>query len=237
MKAKGSHLKRNSISLGIAAVILLVIVGLSYRQWKQYTVANVQAAQTREVIQSVDKLLLSLVDAETGQRGFLLTGENRYLEPYNQAIQTIPAELAKLNQFLASRPNESSNVSRLKSLVDQKLSELRQTISLRQTQGIAPAVNVVISDQGKTTMDEIRSVCAEIQSGQHPFENQASLDREAAARITLLATTSGALILLLFFVAGFAPLTIRDPQPKTRPWPVAYGCARAATSRGFPHYQ
>jgi CHASE3 domain len=72
--------------------------GVFLLAWREYTVANAQAAQTREIIDSVDKLLLSLVDAETGQRGFLLTGEDQYLEPYNQAIQIIPAELAKLNQ-------------------------------------------------------------------------------------------------------------------------------------------
>src|SRR5438477_12843716 len=111
MSAKRLRSKRSSISLGIAAVILLFIVGLSYRQWLQYTVANAQAAQTREVAGSVDRLLLALVDAETGQRGFLLTGEDRYLEPYNQAIQAIPNELSKLNALLSARPNESDNVS------------------------------------------------------------------------------------------------------------------------------
>src|SRR5438128_1464372 len=143
MSTNGLPSNRNRISLGIAAVVLLLIVGLSYRQWTQYTVANAQTAQTREILESVDRLLLALVDAETGQRGFLLTGENRYLAPYNHAVQAIPADLAKLNGLLASRPAELANVSRLKNLIDQKLSELRQTISLRQTQGATPALDVV----------------------------------------------------------------------------------------------
>jgi CHASE3 domain sensor protein len=64
---------RNNALLGIAALILLVIVGFSYREWKQYSRANAAAAETREILDSVDRLLSSMIDAEAGQRGFLLT--------------------------------------------------------------------------------------------------------------------------------------------------------------------
>src|SRR5262245_27826846 len=69
--------KRNSRLIASAAIIVLVS-GLSYSQWRQYDIANAEATRTRDVIQTVDRLLLVLVDAETGQRGFLLTGEERY---------------------------------------------------------------------------------------------------------------------------------------------------------------
>src|SRR5262245_45237955 len=141
MNKKVIRSKRNGILFGLAAFILLLIVALSYTQWKQYAVANAQATQTGEIVQSVDRLLLSLVDAETGQRGFLLTGENRYLEPYTQATQTVPVEVAKLRSLVASQPSELANVERLSRLVDQKMSELGETISLRKTQGVAPALD------------------------------------------------------------------------------------------------
>jgi methyl-accepting chemotaxis protein len=168
------HPKRNRLLLAISAVILLVIVGLSYNQWRQYAVANAEARRARDVTQSVERLFLTLVDAETGQRGFLLTGEDRYLEPYSRAIQSIPVELSQLTGLLALRPSESANVSRLSSLVNDKLSELRQTISLRQTQGTAPALDIVLSDDGKRRMDEIRTVCSEIQANESVLWNQAA---------------------------------------------------------------
>src|SRR5438128_1392340 len=174
MSTKGSRsgrLRRNNAALGIAALILLVIVGFSYREWMHYSQANADAAATREILDSVDRLLSSMIDAETGQRGFVLTGESRYLEPYNQAIQAIPVEFANLQRLLAPRQNESGNVTRLNNLVDQKLAELRQTIALRQTRGIAPALDVVLSDQGKRTMDEIRSICSDIQRRQSSAQN------------------------------------------------------------------
>ena len=134
----------------------------SYREWQQFKRANVEAAQTRDAVDSIDQLLSSVTDAETGQRGFLLTGEDRYLEPYNQALQVIPNQLGTVRRLLAGRANEPGNLARLNSLVDQKLAELRQTIDLRRSQGLASAMAVVLSDRGQRAMDEIRALVAQI---------------------------------------------------------------------------
>ena len=87
----------NRAMFAIAALVLMVMVAMSYREWKQYSRANADAARTREIVDSIDDLLSSLIDAESGQRGFLLTGEERYLEPYNQALQALPEQLSHLN--------------------------------------------------------------------------------------------------------------------------------------------
>jgi PAS domain S-box-containing protein len=172
---------------------------------------------------------LTLVDAETGQWGFLLTGEDRYLGPYNSAIESIPMELSQLGGLLALRPSESANVSRLSSLVNEKLSELSQTISLRQTQGMAAALDVVLGDEGKRRMDEIRAVCSEIRVNESVLWNQAAQEREAAARIALLMTTVAGLILFFVFAFGIEPITTADLSVKVRPWPVTYGTAVIGT--------
>ena len=131
--------RRNTAVLGIAAVVLMAVVGLSYREWRRYSRAVANAAQTRAIADSVDRLQASLLDAETGQRGFLLTGEDRYLEPYNRSLNEIPAELsaacrASLQRALASPPT----AARLNALTADKLAELRETVELRRTRGIAP---------------------------------------------------------------------------------------------------
>ena len=152
---------RNTALSGIAALALMAVVGLSYREWRQYSRANADAAQTRAILDSIDRLLTSLIDAETGQRGFLLTGEDRYLEPYNRAIQEIPAELSAASRLLAARSGQSASVARLNVLTADKLAELRQTIELRRGagSGLAPSLNI---DRGQQTMDEIRASVAQI---------------------------------------------------------------------------
>ena len=211
--------------LGVAALVLSAVVALSYRQWEQFRRANVQAAQTRDVIDSIDQLLSSVTDAETGQRGYLLTGEDRYLEPYNQALQVIPDQLGMVKRLLAGSASESGNLARLSNLVDQKLAELRRTIDLRRMQGLAPAMTVVLSDQGERAMHEIRALVAQIRRSELSSQAQASTEGEAAAGTALLAAVAGSLMLLFLLAFGLEPLASPDPQAQRRSWPLRYGVA------------
>ncbi|MBI4904003.1 MAG: PAS domain S-box protein, partial [Acidobacteria bacterium] len=215
--------------LGIAGLVLMVIVGLSYREWAQYSRANTDAAQTREIVDSAERLLSGLLDAETGQREFLLTGENRYLGRYNQALQSVPSELAQLKGMLAARPAEADNAARLSDLVSRRLEHLRQTIQVRRTQGLAAATAEVLSGEGKRMMDEIRTLCAQIQRTETSAQNQASLEGEAAARGVLLVTVAGSLVLLFFLAVGLGPFVSGDHQTDPGRWFVRYGAAVLAT--------
>ncbi len=92
--------------------------------------------------------------------------------------------------------------ARLNSLVHQKLTELRRTIDLRRTQGAAPALAIVLSDEGKQAMDEIRSIWSDIRAAQYSELAAAQGVAESAARTAFLITIVGSLVLLGFFVAG-----------------------------------
>jgi len=217
--------RRNTATLGVAALALLGMVGVSYHEYRQYSRANADAAQTREVGDSVHALLSGLTDAETGQRGFLLTGEERYLNPYNRATGAIPDQLAHLKSLLATRPGESANVVRLDSLVDQKLAELRNTIELRRKQGPQAALDMVLSDQGKRLMDETRAVGAEIERQEISAQSQPSAEGQAAAGTALLVTVAGSLVLLFLFAFGLEPFASPEPLAWRRSWPLRYGAA------------
>ena len=219
-----------TVVLGVAALVLMGMVGVSYHEWRQYRRANADAARTREILNSVDGLLSSMLDAETGQRGFLLTGEDRYLEPYNQAVSAIPNQLAHLKSLLGARPGESEDIARLNRLVDQKLTELRRTIELRRTQGLQGTLAVVLTDQGQREMAQIRSLSAEIEGRESSVQARASQDGEAAAGTALLMTAAASLILLSLLAFGFEPFASPDPQAKQRSWPVRYGAAVLAVA-------
>ncbi len=220
----------NRAMFGIAALALLAVVAFSYRQWEQFQRANAEAAQTREVVDSIEQLLSSVTDAETGQRGFLLTGEDRYLQPYNRAIQVIPNQLDTVKRLLAGRAGESSNLARLESLVAEKLAELGQTLDLRRTQGLSPAMTVVLSDRGQRTMDQIRALVAQIRRTELSSQAQASTEGEAAAQMALVAVVAGSLVLLFLFAAGLEPFIGTDLQAKGRSWILRYGAAVLAAA-------
>jgi len=213
---------------GVAALVLLAVMGLSYRQFRQYSRANADAAQTRNIVDSVDQLLESLVSAETGQRGFLLTGEDRYLEPYNRAIQEIPAELSTVSRLVAGHAGQSARAARLNALSLDKLAELRESIELRRSRGFAPSRDMLLSGRGQQTMDEIRALCAQIRRTEIATQSQASSEGEAAAGTALLATITGSVVLLFLFSFGLEPFASPESQAWRRSWPVRYGAAVSA---------
>lgn len=217
--------RSNTAMFGIAALILLAIGAFSYRESRQYHQANAEATLSREIVGSVDALLSNLVDAEAGQRGFLLTGDNRYLDPYNRAVQAIPHDLTDLKSLLAARPGEQAKVAPLDSLVDEKLAELRDSIERRRTQSAQAAVALVLSDQDLHTMRQIRALCTEIKRDEGSAQSNASAEGEAAAQTALLATVAGSLVLLFLFAFGLEPFASPDPQANRRSWPLRYGVA------------
>jgi len=210
---------------GIAALVLLSIVGLSYRQWEQFRRANAAAARARAVSDSSDRVLSYVLDAETGQRGYLLTGDNRYLAPYNRAVGSLPAEMAALKTLMDQHPGGAQTFSRLNALVSDKLAELSETIEIRRTKGSAPALAVVLSDRGKQRMDAIRALTRQMQQGEIAIQSQASIEGEAAAGTVLLATVAASLVLFFLFAFGLQPFASPEPMAWRRPWPIRYGAA------------
>jgi PAS domain S-box-containing protein len=105
-------------------------------------------------------------DAETGQRGYLLTADADYLNPYNAAIQQLPRDLNALSEMTADNPEQGKNVERLKQLCEVKLAELRHTIELFQQDRGEEARSVVKSNLGRNTMEEIREVLARMDASE-----------------------------------------------------------------------
>lgn len=198
------------LSLPIALLLVLLTAILSYRAWAAFERQGQQAQVTRQVGDGITALLSSLTDAETGQRGFLLTGDDQYLEQYRQVLKGIPAKLDALARMEAARrrPDQLQRVNRLKPLVQDKMNELARTIELRRSQGLEAALAQVRSDRGLAAMDEIRALCAEIQTASFDLlERQRDEVRASAYQAGLISTLGGAAVFLLLVLAT---ITIRE---------------------------
>jgi PAS domain S-box-containing protein len=188
--------------LGISAAILLAVAGLSYQDWSEYRRASTDALRTQQILISAQRLLATTLDAETGQRGFLLTGEERYLAPYYSAIQAVSSERANLKGLMTRSQDEPGEVARLSKLVDEKQEELHATIELRRSKGFQAALDTVLSDRGQQIMDEIRDVCSRIQSREYSALIDGTLRIESLARRTEVVAVAGILTLFAFLVAA-----------------------------------
>lgn len=144
------------LSLAGAIVFFLISGAFAYINLKTLRENTEAIVHSHEVIITLDELLSSTQDAETGQRGFLLTNNERYLDPYNTALDTIPAKIQEIGELTSDNPAQVRRLPILKQHVDAKLAELKQTIDLRRSQGLDAALAVVNSDRGKVAMDAVR---------------------------------------------------------------------------------
>jgi signal transduction histidine kinase len=147
----------------LVAVLLILFaasVALSVRAYVLYERAE---STTSDVIGASNDLLIGLLNAETGQRGYLLTGKPVYLQPYDTALSTVPADQQRLGSQLSAVPGGGHYFAALKSLVAAKMTELAETINLARAGDHADALRQVGTGEGKRTMDQARGVTADLQ--------------------------------------------------------------------------
>jgi PAS domain S-box-containing protein len=144
--------------LAMAGLLIVTVAG-TFFIGERVMFFNHEVSRAHQTVDSLRELMSSYKDAETGQRGYLLTGDEDYLAPYNRAISVVPGELTDLDHRAADGLLAHNDVDELRRLGDQKLAELRQTIDLRSgSGGFSAALAIVQSGVGKETMDSIRDL-------------------------------------------------------------------------------
>jgi PAS domain S-box-containing protein len=193
--------KRSEIlSLFLAIVVLTLTTWSAIEDWRQTRLDNSHGQQSRVVLEGVNKLMSSLKDAETGQRGYLLTRNPKYLAPYQSASAEIPTELTRLEKFFPKNPD----LVRLRQLVNAKLSELGQAIDLRDTTSFEAALAVVMTDRGQRDMEAIRVLSDHLSSTEYAKLSANSVVVEERIRRAAYIETSGSAVLLgLLILSAF----------------------------------
>ena len=147
--------------LPLAIGVVLVIAGLFYSDWTLLRDSRAEVDRLQRVLKANEALLSSLKDLENGERGYLLTGDRAYLQPYLKA----KAEVSGLADSLASVvrfPDQLERIQKLRPLVQEKISEVDATLLVLDQLGAEAALGIVRTDRGKATMDAIRQISAAI---------------------------------------------------------------------------
>jgi signal transduction histidine kinase/CheY-like chemotaxis protein/CHASE3 domain sensor protein len=195
-----------SVAIGLGAALVFFVASgvIAYLNFDALRIGNQRIVQTHQAIVSLDELLSQVQDAETGQRGYLLTGEEPYLAPYSIALQAIPAQLDKIAQITSINSGQDERLVVLRQHIDAKLAELAQTIELRRAGQDAAALALVRSDAGKLDMDAIRAQIAAIAEEETRVRSLRLAEMEGAQQRALFSTLlSGILGLLLTGIIGF----------------------------------
>lgn len=198
---------------GVALLALIIVGAVSYDSTIKLVDSAEWVRHTHEAIHGLDEVLSEVKDAETGQRGYVITGETRYLEPYQGARAVVDQKLKSLRELTADNPIQQQRLAVMELLVNSKFAELQETIDLRRTKGIGPAEQMVVTDTGKNAMDSIRKLVGEMQEEEAGLLVQRSAKEKAGARRTEMTIISGGVgaCLLLSLVGVFLARNIAVP--------------------------
>ena len=148
---------------------------------------------TRHVIDAADTVLVRLLDAETGQRGFIITGDEAYLAPHAHAREDVVAGLASLRRLTADNPRQQARLDTLGAYVRQRLDTLDGRITVRRTAGFEMAREALVEGGGRRLMDSARAVLGRLRSEELSLldERQARLARMRRWTVAVLLSGLG----------------------------------------------
>ncbi len=203
----------------IVAVLAVALIAIfTYRSVMTQSIAATRVTQTLNAIQQLEALLSNLKDAETGQRGFLLTGEEPYLEPYTNGRAALSGAFVTLRQQLADDPSQQRRTDALEQLAAERIAIIDETIVLRRAGNTAGALSLVRSDRGKAAMDRIRALVAEMETVERAVLGARQDEWQQAVDLSSRVTWGGS-VLLLVLISGAAVATSRQYRAReTEMW-------------------
>jgi PAS domain S-box-containing protein len=200
--------KRFSVIGGFAILLAVLVIDTAITRRQLAIQDNNQGwvEHTQQIQLELAEFESLLKDAETGQRGYLYTGDPSYLEPYNNAVAQGYPHVARLAELTADNPRQQERVARLRALKQQKLDELAQALKAYDEGDKDLARSLMLSGRGKATMDEIRALTAEMRREESSLESvrlQAVSDSTRSLVRTLYLATILAvigLVMLAFYI-------------------------------------
>ena len=189
--------------LGLAAMAALIIVTLSAVDAQHRDLERARSAEI--AVNSLGHLLDLLRDAEIGQRGYLLTGTEEYLQPYIDAAPQAAPEIARMAALIENDAEGRDRLNRIRSLAEEKLAELTRTIDQKRAGDTAAAMAAVRSGEGKRLMDRLRREIAAMQAA-WLWKSDASLGHAGRTLKRLQYTT----VLAVSLVIGMAGFLLAD---------------------------
>ena len=200
---------------GLALVVLIGTVVVAYHSILRFQETSRLVAHTHEVLTELEATLSLMKDAETGHRGYVITGDENYLEPYHAAVKLMPEQLKRVRGLTADNAAQQRRLEILEPLVTANLQFRAETIRLEKTMGIEAARRNIRTGRGKGVMDEIRKVIEEMEKEEHELLSRRSAESEQRASITIVVIALGSL-LALALVAVASVIVKRAINERTR---------------------
>jgi CHASE3 domain sensor protein len=191
--------------LGLAFVVAFFLISgaVAYQNINTLRTDALRVQHSHDVIVAMDDLLSTVQDAETGQRGYLLTGREQYLGPYSESVARVAQGLDKIEKLTSDNDAQQARLDGLRRHANAKLAELKQTIDLRRANRMAEALAIVNADRGKVEMDAVRAQLSEMRQEEARLRRERRDEMEAAYKTAwVTGLLSGALGVVLTLIVG-----------------------------------
>lgn len=182
---------KSKLVLGLVAVITLLVVNkvVSYTSIQRAMAEQTTVADTKNYLLELERLQSTVVDAETSIRGYVITGQDEYLVPYEDAVATLQAYDRTPSVLLSD--SQVERVGELFALIDSRMEIGARAIDIRRNEGPEAAAAYIASGVGKAEMDQVRSAMTAIQSTEQVLLNQRMEEAAQANTVALTTVTIG----------------------------------------------
>ena len=196
--------RKIAAGFALAFLLLAIIGGVAYRSISVLANTSQLVTHTHQVLEHIAEVLSLVKDAETGQRGYIITGDEAFLEPYQAGTSGVHAVVKELRELTADNPNQQKRIDEAEPQMAAKLAELKQTIDLRRKGSVEETTKIVRSGEGKRDMDNLRAVLAQMEREERDLLKQRASEVEIAsggAKSTIIYGTAFCLVFVM--AAGF----------------------------------
>ncbi len=212
---------QRTFAIGYAIAIVALLINSILTFWNLNSIRTTwdTLLGSRDFVRGIDDVLSNLRDAETGQRGYLLTGDERYLAPYTRSHAVILDSIDRLRTLAGDIGRRQEHINTIAEASAAKLGELEQTISLRRRQGLEAAVAIMRTDGGREAMDRLRGELAALRA-EEDATRSALRSRLQTALVRTLVTFgfASALALALLFGVHFLSERSRHQLRRHAAW-------------------
>ena len=231
------------VGIGLVLAITIISASVAYRDTRDLFEASSMVAHTHEVQDSLARIVSTVSDAETGQRGYLITSDRQFLDPHDNAVQNYRNRLAKLAALVADNPDQLASANKLAALVNERMNQIEEVKQAFEGGGLDAARELVVRNRGFRTMRAVRNLVDEMHRREAALLAEREIKSDNAfrtAQVTILLGAAtcvvgiGAFVMLLRrHLAGIfrSAAIVHEHRELLRATLVSIGDAVIATDR------
>ncbi len=197
----------------IALAALVLVGSVTYSDYSSLVDREVWVVHTYQVLGQLDRVFDSMSEVESGGQGYLLTGREEYLQPYQSGIDSVSSQIDDLQRLVSDNPTQFKNIESLRTALNRAIANLHERVDARQTGGL-PAVLPLLGLEGKENMDQLRFAIAAMKRQENALLERRTQQSRQSARRTLV--NLAALLVLAVLLLGAFLVFIRHDLAERR---------------------